>query len=97
MYPRLLTVGMGDEYPIIEEGTVIEWLTDMTMPVPDLVEVVGMYADEDGNVQLRIKEYAADAPEGPRSIALEDLHEQLEWREWADVTDKYKDQPLPSV
>lgn len=88
---------MGDEYPIIEEGTVIEWLQGTGVPVPDLVEVVGMYADEDGSVQLRINESAPDAPEGPRSIALEDLHDQLEWREWADVTDKYKDQELPTV
>jgi len=81
---------MGSDYPIIERGTVIEWLHGFGEPVPDLVKVVGMYADEDGSVQLRIEETAPDSPDGPRSIALEDLHEQLEWREWADVSDKYQ-------
>jgi len=76
------------EYPIIEPGTVIEWTRPADgAPVEDKVIVKSMYADEDGVIQLRIEETAPDAPEGPRSITLEDLHDQLEWRDYEVIDD----------
>lgn len=71
------------EYPIIERGTVIEWSRPADgAPVEDKVIVKSMYADEGGVIQLRIEETAPDSPDSPRSITLEDLHDQLEWRDY---------------
>ena len=66
------------EYPIIERGVVIEWKRPADgAPVEDTTEVLGMYADEDGVIQLRVLDSAPDAPDKPQSITLGDLQKRL--------------------
>jgi hypothetical protein len=74
---------MVEELPIIEKGVVIDWdrPADGT-PAEDKVIIKSMYSDEDGNVQVRIEETAPDAPEGPRTVDLESIHDQLLWRDY---------------
>lgn len=72
---------MGDDYPILQTDTIVEWLGGSDH-FPDLVRIEDMWVDKDGDVQLRITETHPDTMPSPRTIALSDLHEQLEWREY---------------
>jgi len=80
MKAGITTAPQEEEYPIIEAGVTIEWTT--SSGPRDLVEIKSMYADEDGNIQLRINETHPDAPDGPRTIGLQDVYDQLNFREY---------------
>jgi hypothetical protein len=75
------------EYPIVEDGLVIEWLQDDRTPFPtkDFTTVHGLFADEDGDVQLRITDIA-EFDTASRTITLDDLHRRFDREEYRVIS-----------